>query len=64
MGHSGVVATGEQRVEVGGRTLKVSNLDKVMYPATGTTKGEVIDMTEFTKGSEEAEEAEEEASED
>ena len=43
MGHSGVMATGEQRVEVGGRTLKVSNLDKVMYPATGTTKGEVID---------------------
>ena len=37
------MATGEQRVEVGGRTLKVSNLDKVMYPATGTTKGEVID---------------------
>lgn len=37
------MATGEQRVEVDGRTLKVSNLDKVMYPATGTTKGEVID---------------------
>ncbi|MFX0538466.1 non-homologous end-joining DNA ligase [Ornithinimicrobium sp. Y1847] len=31
-----------QRVEVAGRTLKVSNLDKVLYPATGTTKGEVL----------------------
>lgn len=31
-----------QQVDVGGRTLKVSNLDKVLYPATGTTKGEVL----------------------
>jgi bifunctional non-homologous end joining protein LigD len=30
------------RVEVDGRTLKISNLDKVMYPDTGTTKGEVL----------------------
>ena len=30
-------------VEVEGRTLSLSNLDKVLYPATGTTKGEVID---------------------
>src|SRR4051794_6189092 len=30
------------RVEVDGRTLKLSNLDKVMFPATGTTKGEVL----------------------
>ncbi len=29
-------------VEVGGRRLKLSNLDKVLYPATGTTKGEVL----------------------
>ena len=29
-------------VEVAGRTLGVSNLDKVMYPATETTKGEVL----------------------
>lgn len=29
-------------VEVDGRKLKISNLDKVMYPATGTTKGEVL----------------------
>jgi bifunctional non-homologous end joining protein LigD len=32
----------EQRVEVGGRTLTVSNLDKVLYPATGTTKADLL----------------------
>ncbi len=32
----------EIRVEVDGRTLKLSNLDKVLYPRTGTTKGEVL----------------------
>ncbi|GAA1490154.1 ATP-dependent DNA ligase [Brachybacterium sacelli] len=37
------MATGEQQVEVDGRTLKLSNLEKVFYPSTGTTKGEVID---------------------
>ena len=31
------------RVDVGGQTLKLTNLDKVLYPATGFTKGEVID---------------------
>jgi bifunctional non-homologous end joining protein LigD len=30
-------------VEVGGRRLSLSNLDKVLYPADGFTKGEVID---------------------
>jgi bifunctional non-homologous end joining protein LigD len=30
-------------VEVEGRRLSLSNLDKVMYPATGFTKGQVID---------------------
>jgi bifunctional non-homologous end joining protein LigD len=30
-------------VEVEGRTLKLSNLDKVLYPEAGFTKGEVID---------------------
>ena len=30
-------------VEIEGRQLKLSNLDKVLYPATGFTKGEVID---------------------
>lgn len=30
-------------VKVGGQALKLSNLDKVLYPETGFTKGEVID---------------------
>jgi bifunctional non-homologous end joining protein LigD len=34
---------GGARVRVGGRTLELSNLDKVLYPAAGFTKGEVID---------------------
>ena len=33
----------DQIVEVGGRTLKLTNLDKVLYPATSFTKGQVID---------------------
>lgn len=32
----------ETRVEVEGRELTLVNLDKVMYPRTGTTKGEVL----------------------
>jgi bifunctional non-homologous end joining protein LigD len=32
----------EVLVEVDGRTLRISNLGKVMYPMTGTTKGEVL----------------------
>ena len=31
-----------QHIEVDGRLVKVTNLDKVLYPATGTTKGDVI----------------------
>ena len=31
-----------QQVDVEGRTLTISNLDKVLYPRTGTTKGEVL----------------------
>ncbi|THJ68754.1 ATP-dependent DNA ligase [Arthrobacter echini] len=31
-----------QTVTVDGRTLRLSNLDKVLYPATGTTKAEVL----------------------
>jgi len=31
-----------QSVTVDGRTLKLTNLDKVLYPATGTTKGDVL----------------------
>jgi bifunctional non-homologous end joining protein LigD len=38
-----VTPAGEElRVDVEGRTLKISNLDKVLYPRTGTTKGEVL----------------------
>ena len=32
----------ELQVDVDGRTLTISNLDKVLYPRTGTTKGEVL----------------------
>ncbi len=33
----------EVHVDVEGRTLRLSNLEKVLYPATGFTKGEVLD---------------------
>ena len=36
------VAT-DRQVEVDGRELKLTNLDKVLYPKAGFTKGEVID---------------------
>ncbi len=32
----------EVLVDVDGRTLRISSLDKVLYPRTGTTKGEVL----------------------
>lgn len=32
----------EVHVDVEGRTLRLSNLEKVLYPRTGTTKGEVL----------------------
>ena len=31
------------RVSIDGRELELSNLDKVLYPEVGVTKGEVID---------------------
>jgi bifunctional non-homologous end joining protein LigD len=37
------VAESKVRVEVDGRSLSLTNLDKVIYPASGFTKGEVID---------------------
>jgi bifunctional non-homologous end joining protein LigD len=37
------MAKQENLVEVEGRQIKLSNLDKVLYPLTGFTKGEVID---------------------
>jgi bifunctional non-homologous end joining protein LigD len=33
----------DQIVEVGGHRVKLTNLDKVLYPETGTTKAEVLD---------------------
>ena len=32
-----------QVVEVDGRELKLTNLDKVLYPEAGFTKGEIVD---------------------
>ena len=32
----------EVQVDVEGRTMRLSNLEKVLYPRTGTTKGEVL----------------------
>src|SRR5829696_1961787 len=37
------MATNQVSVDVEGRRLKLSNLDKVLYPETGFRKGEVID---------------------
>ncbi|CAN5440525.1 ATP-dependent DNA ligase [soil metagenome] len=34
---------GDTYVDVGGHRLRLTNLDKVLYPETGTTKAEVID---------------------
>ncbi len=34
---------GDRQVEVDGRELKLTNLDKVLYPKAGFTKGEVVD---------------------
>jgi bifunctional non-homologous end joining protein LigD len=36
-------AAGRVAIQIDGRDLSLSNLDKVMYPAMGFTKGEVID---------------------
>ena len=36
-------ADAEQYVTVGGHRLRLTNLDKVLYPETGTTKADVID---------------------
>ena len=38
-----MAAARTQAVTVDGRELSLSNLDKVLYPATGTTKGQVIE---------------------
>ena len=41
--HGGVSPTSGTTVEIDGRQLSVTNLDKVLYPEVGFTKGEVID---------------------
>jgi bifunctional non-homologous end joining protein LigD len=37
------LAAGDREVEVEGRELKLTNLDKVLYPEAGFSKGEVVD---------------------
>jgi bifunctional non-homologous end joining protein LigD len=37
------MASPDQIVEIGGRQLKLTNLDKVLYPAAKFTKGQIID---------------------
>ena len=39
---SGLVLMKTKAVTVGGKKLALSNLEKVMYPETGFTKGQVI----------------------
>jgi bifunctional non-homologous end joining protein LigD len=39
-----VAVAKRQEIEVDGRTLSLSNLDKVLYPEAGFTKGHVIDF--------------------
>ncbi|MEJ6489915.1 ATP-dependent DNA ligase [Leucobacter sp. USCH14] len=36
------MAAAQHSVRIDGRAIRLSNLDKVLYPATGTTKGEVL----------------------
>ena len=40
--YAGAMAPEAQNVQIDGRRLRITNLDKVVYPETGTTKGEVI----------------------
>lgn len=37
------MSTDEHEVEVNGRRVRLTNLDRVLYPRTGTTKAEVVD---------------------
>jgi bifunctional non-homologous end joining protein LigD len=38
-----VAKSTEVEVQIEGRTLKLTNLEKVLYPEVGFTKGQVID---------------------
>ena len=42
-GISQVSMTKKQEVQIGGHRISLSNLEKVFYPATGFTKGQVVD---------------------
>src|SRR3546814_16955923 len=39
------MAAGEQTVRIDGRRLRITNLDKVLYPETGPPKGAVMDYS-------------------
>ena len=41
--NDGEMAADDQTVSIDGHRLKLTNLDKVLYPETGTTKADVID---------------------
>lgn len=43
-------AANEVHVDVEGRTLRITSLDKVLYPRTGTTKGEVLNYYASVSG--------------
>lgn len=45
-GRAEAVSRDKYEVEVEGRTLKLSNLDRVLYPETGFSKGDLIDYYE------------------
>ena len=40
--HEDLAVSDEQWVQVEGRRVRLSNLDKVLWPSTGTTKGEML----------------------
>jgi bifunctional non-homologous end joining protein LigD len=42
-GRADMMARQETRVSVGDRELSLSNLDKVLFPESGFTKGQLID---------------------
>jgi bifunctional non-homologous end joining protein LigD len=42
-GQHGAMASKEQYVSIDGNRLKLTSLDKVLYPETGTTKADVLD---------------------
>src|SRR5690554_340099 len=42
-GQHGGMASTDQYVNIDGNRLKLTSLDKVLYPETGTTKADVLD---------------------